>query len=65
MQLLRVELELGVRLQNYVILIQLRVKSIDLALAKRVVERVVDGGRRDTEPRGRGTVNGHRCRQTT
>ena len=42
-QLLRIELELRVRLQNHVILIQLRVERVDLALPERVVERVVDG----------------------
>ena len=49
MQLLRIELKFRVRLQNHVILIQLRVERVDLSLSEGVIERVVDGLRSDAE----------------
>ncbi len=59
---MRVQLELRIRLENDVILIQLCVHRVDLALPEGVVERVVDGGRCDAEARSGSTVNGQRCR---
>ena len=44
-------LELRLRFQNHVVLVELRVHRVDLALAEGVVERVVDGRRRDAQPR--------------
>ena len=50
----------GSGLQNHVVLVQLRVHRADLALAVGVVERVVDGGRRDAEARGGDAVDDQR-----
>ncbi len=65
MQLFRAALKLRVRFQNDVILIQLGVKRVDLPLPEGVVERVVDGGWRDAEARGRGAIDRNRRRQTS
>ncbi len=48
-QLARILLEFGQRFQDHVVLVELRVHGVDLALAVGVIERVVDGGRRDTQ----------------
>ena len=55
-----IELELRLGLQNDVILVQLGVESVDLALPEGVVERVVDGLRRDAEARGGGAIDDQR-----
>ena len=55
-----IELKLRLRLQNHVVLIQLRIHRVDLALAKGVVQRVVDGGRRDAQPRSGDAVDHQR-----
>ena len=57
-------LELRLRLQDHVVLVELRVHGVDLALAESVVERVVDGRRRDSQPRGGDAVDGQRHRQS-
>ena len=41
----RIKLELRLRFEDDVILVQLRVHRVNLALAKGIVERVVDRGR--------------------
>src|ERR1700742_469480 len=59
----RVFLKLRVALQDYVILVQLRVHRVDLPLAKGIVERLVDGCWGNTETRRSYTIdyegNGH------
>lgn len=60
MQRSRIELESWLGLQNDVILIDLGVQSVDLALAESIIKRVIDGLRRDSEARGRGTINDQR-----
>ena len=44
-QLARIFLKLGLRFQNYVILVELRVHRADLPLPVGVIKRVVDGER--------------------
>jgi hypothetical protein len=65
LELFRVALKQRVRFQNDVVLIQLRIKRVDLPLPESVVKRIVDGGWRDAESRGRGAIDGNRRRQTT
>ena len=64
-QLIRVKLKLWLGLQNHVVLIQLRIHRINLALAKRIVERIVDRRRRHTQPGSSRPVNDQRHRQPT
>jgi hypothetical protein len=56
-QLARIFLELRVSFENHVILVELRIQRIDLALSECVVQRVVDGRRRDAEARSGGAIN--------
>ena len=60
---MRILLELRIRLQNHVILIQLRVESIDLPLTESIVECVVDGFRGNPETGSRGAIDRHRRRE--
>jgi len=46
------------------VLVQLRVHGADLALPIGVIERAVDGGRRNAEPRCGHAINNQRDRQT-
>ncbi len=63
-QLVGVQLKLRLRLQNHVVLVQLRVHRIDLPLAERVVERIVDRRRRHAQARSSRPVDHQRHRQT-
>ena len=63
LQLARVLLELRQRFQNHVVLVELRVHRADLPLAEGVVQRVVDGRRRDAQARGGDAVDDQRNRQ--
>ncbi len=60
-ELARIALELRRHLQHHVILVELGEHGRDLALAERVVERVVDGRGRDAEARG-GVAIDHQMR---
>jgi len=51
--------ELRARPQHDAILVQLREDRRDLALAERVVQRIVDHQGRDAEPRGGGAIDLH------
>src|SRR6202035_1236656 len=55
-QFVGIKLKLGLRFQNHVILIQLRVHGVDLALAEGVIQSVVDRRGCNTKPRSRGAV---------
>ena len=58
-------LEIRICLQNHVILVQLRVHGVDLTLAISVIERAVDGGRRNPKPRCGDAINHQRYRQAS
>ena len=62
-QLVRIGLEIRHRFQNHMILVQLRVKRRDLALAEGVIKRFVNHLRRNSKPRSRYSVNYERRRE--
>ncbi len=59
-KLVRTCLKRRQRLENYVILVELRVHRADLALPEGVVKGIIDRGGRDTETRGSDAINGQR-----
>ena len=64
LQSLRIQLKLRLGFQDHMVLVQLRVHRIDLALSKGVIQSVVDGRGRDSQPRGRRAIDNQRDRQT-
>ena len=60
LQRVGIELELRIGFENDVILVELGVESVDLALSEGVVERVVDGLRRDAEAGGGSAIDDQR-----
>ena len=64
-QFVGVHLELRLALEDYVVLIQLRVHGVDLALAESVVESVVDRCRSNAETRSSWSVNDQGDSQST
>ena len=45
----RIKLKLRLRFKDHVVLVDLRIHRVDLALPESVVQRIVDGGRRDSQ----------------
>ena len=64
-QLVRVLLKLRLTLKHNVILIHLRIHRADLPLTEGVIERVVDGCRRNAKSRGCDPVNHQRYGQAS
>ena len=62
-QLVGIELKLRLTFENDVVLIHLRIHRADLPLTKGVIQCVIDGCRRDAEPRSCNAVNHQRYGQ--
>ena len=62
-QLVGIQLKLRLTLENNVVLIYLGVHRVNLPLAKGIVQSVIDGRRRDAQPRGGNPVNHQRYRK--
>src|SRR5260370_12675443 len=61
---IRILLELRIDFQNHVILVKLRKNGRDLALAKGIVKRVVNVGKKNAKARGGIAVDGKRSEET-